>query len=144
MFSLVKTVTISRATALLGATVLLVNLTASYAMAADGGGTPGREMELKLWAAVAGLLVPIGGYALNRVLPTTSEMVKASTHVVLAAVAGAIVELADLGSIGFDVNTLYYLLSAGAAAFASHVALWRPATVNARLGGPENAIGYRS
>jgi peptidoglycan/LPS O-acetylase OafA/YrhL len=110
------------------------------AMAQDPSSV-GNGLELRLWSLLAGVLVPLGGYLLNYLGPQTSEKIKGLLQVVLAAVAGAIVERVDLGSVGFDLVTLEYVITAVVAALGAHKLFWQPSTVSTAMGGGRNRGG---
>lgn len=120
--------------ALVGVALLMVML-AAPAFAQGDPSAAGNGLELRLWSLLAGALVPLGGYLLNYLAPWVSEPVKALVQVALAAAAGAVVELVDLGSVGFDLVTLEYVLTAVVAALAAHAGLWRPGGISTAFGG---------
>jgi hypothetical protein len=120
--------------AVLAAAMLLVPATA---LAQDGADS--ETLSLQVWALLAGAIVPLGGYLLNYVGPWVSEPVKGVVQVLLAAVAGALVELIDQGSVGFDMETLEFVLSAVIASLSAHLGLWRPSTISTKMGGGRNA-----
>ena len=118
--------------------LLALLLAPALASAADDPSSVGNGLELRLWALAAGLIVPLGGYVVNYVGPQVSEKAKAIVQVILAAVAGAVVELVDLGSVSFDAVTLEYVLTAVIAALGAHGLLWKPSSISADLGGGRN------
>jgi hypothetical protein len=93
-------------------------------------------LGFSLWALGVGALVPLVTYVLNRYVPT--EPIRATVLLVVAAIAGALTQLINAGSIGFDTATLRYVISAVLAALAAHHLLWRPGRVNAALGHPDH------
>jgi len=113
------------------------------ALAADNTVPPPQPTlalpSLQLYALLIGGLVPLVTYALNHFAPWASEPVKGIVLVVVSAIAGALTQLIDTGSLAFDVRTLEVVATAVVGALAAHVGLWRPAGINARLGGGTNA-----
>jgi hypothetical protein len=91
------------------------------------------------WVILIGAIVPLGGYILNRFAPWTSETVKATVQVLLAAVAGALYTALDTSVFGWNGATLELVLSAVAAALFAHNLLYRPGKINTRLGATESA-----
>ena len=94
--------------------------------------------SLQLYALLVGGLVPLVTYVLNHYAPWASEPVKATVLVVAAAIAGALTQLIDTGTLEFNVRTLEILATAVVGALAAHAGLWRPALINVKLGGGTN------
>lgn len=120
-----------------GATVIALMfllIVPAAALAADDGVTPGDDLDLQLWGIVAGGLSPAVAYLLNRFWSTASEPVKGLIFAVTAAVAGALAELIDLGSIGFDQATLEYVLAAVITAFGAHIGFYKTTGLNVAIG----------
>lgn len=127
-------------TVVLAELVLLV-LYPAAALAADTVPPPQPTLalpSLQLYALLIGGLVPLATYAANHFAPWASEPVKALFLVVIAAVAGALTQLVDTGTLALNVRTLEIVATAVAGALAAHAGLWRPAGINARLGGGTN------
>jgi MFS family permease len=118
----------------------LVMLLAPAAALADSDHVPIGQtaLGLSLWALGVGALVPLATYVLNRFVP--NEPARAAVLLVVAAIAGALTQLINAGSIGFDTATLRYVLSAVIAALAAHHLLWRPGLVNVALGHPDHGV----
>jgi hypothetical protein len=117
----------------------LVMLASPAAAFAEPDSVPVGQTALggfSLWALGVGALVPLVTYVLNRYVPT--EPIRATVLLVVAAIAGALTQLINAGSIGFDTATLRYVISAVLAALAAHHLLWRPGRVNAALGHPDH------
>jgi peptidoglycan/LPS O-acetylase OafA/YrhL len=109
---------------------------------------PLPEAELlpatQFWALLAGMVTPAVAYVLNHYAPWASEPFKAAVLVALAALAGAVAQLIDAGSLGFDTNTLQVLVTAVVGALGAHLGFWRPSGLSTRLGGGTNANGKAS
>lgn len=88
----------------------------------------------QLWVFLIGAIVPLGGYVLNRLGPWVDETVKAVVHVVLAAAAAALYTALETHVFGANTQTLELVVTAVIAALGAHHWLWKPATVNAKLG----------
>lgn len=121
----------------LAASLLTLFLFVSPALAAPDPASappPGQTLlsGVPVWALAVGALVPLVTYVVNRL--TLSEPVAASVLLVATTVAGALTQLVDAGSVGFDANTLKYVLSATGAALLAHHAVWKPGGVNSALG----------
>lgn len=114
--------------------LLLFNPIAAFASDAVPSGT--TALGLSLWGLGVGALVPLVTYVLNRVVP--SEPIRAVVLLVAATAAGALTQLVDAGSVGFDTATLRYVISAIVAALAAHHFLWKPGLVNVALGHPDH------
>jgi hypothetical protein len=116
----------------------LVMLLAPAAALADSDHVPIGQtaLGLSLWALGVGALVPLATYVLNRFVP--NEPARAAVLLIVAAIAGALTQLINAGSIGFDTATLRYVLSAVIAARAARSGVgssvrWRPAQATGRL-----------
>lgn len=110
-------------------------------LAAEPGEKPAPTLLLptdQLWTLVAGALVPLGGYVLNYMGPIVNEKTKAVVQVVLAAIAGGIVQAITVGDVGFNDVTLQYVLSAVITALFAHGLLYKPSGINTALGGGRN------
>jgi hypothetical protein len=91
----------------------LVMLASPAAAFAEPDSVPVGQTALggfSLWALGVGALVPLATYVLNRYVPT--EPIRATVLLVVAAIAGALTQLINAGSIGFDTATLRYVISA--------------------------------
>lgn len=126
-------------------TLALVALLVTPAAAlADGAPPPQPTLALptdQVWTLIAGGLAPLAAYLLNHYLPHTSEKIKAFVHVIVAAVAGGVMEAitAGAGTVGFNTITLQFVLSAVVAALSAHKLLWQPSTISTALGAGSNA-----
>jgi hypothetical protein len=117
---------------------LLLLASPAAALADDSVPSGTTAIGLSLWALGVGALVPLATYVLNRAVPT--EPIRATVLLVVAAIAGALTQLVDAGSIGFDTATLRYVISAVVAALAAHHLLWKPGLVNVALGHPDHGV----
>lgn len=88
----------------------------------------------QLWVFLIGTIVPLGGYVLNRLGPWASETVKAAVHVALAAIAAGLYTALETKVFGVNTQTLELVVTAVVAALGAHHWLWKPATVNTKLG----------
>lgn len=113
--------------------IFLLSSSGAYADAADAP-PPGSTVALGLpiWSIAVGALVPLVTYVLNRLSAT--EPIATFVLLFTTTVAGALTQLVDAGSVGFDANTLKYVLTAVAAALAAHHMAWKPGAVNVALG----------
>ena len=57
------------------------------------------------YVLLIGAIVPLGGYVLNKLLPTITEHAKAAVHVVLAALVTALYLALDTNVLGFNPQT---------------------------------------
>jgi hypothetical protein len=94
--------------------------------------------SVQFWALAIGTVVPLITYVLNTHAPWITEPVKAVVQVVMAALAGAIYQLATAGSLSLDSQTLQVLLSSVVAALAAHKLLWQPSGISTTLGAGTN------
>lgn len=130
---------LTRSRAALSAAILTIPLLVpALALAQEASDQVPDPFRLQLWSLLAGALVPLVAYVLNYVAPWTSEKVKTFVFGVAATIAGALVELVQLGSVGFDEQTLRFVLSAVISALFAHGLLWKPSTVAVSLGGGRN------
>ena len=127
--------TVVRTVVLLTIGALLVPELAAAASDRPPEGGPLLLPEQQFYAALIGLLCPLVAYVLNRVGPQIRQPVKAAVQVAVAAVAGALYQLLDAGTLGFDTATLQVVATSVVAALAAHLGLYKPANINARLGG---------
>ena len=95
------------------------------------------NFTLQLWALIAGAIAPLVTYFFNYVAPWVSEPVKGVVQGLAATAAGAIAELIDAGTVGFDEHTLLYVGSALLASLVAHFG-YRSSGINAALGGGRN------
>lgn len=93
----------------------------------------------QVWTIIAGSLVPLVAYVLNKYGPHTSEKMKAFVHIIAAAVAGGLVEAITVGGVGFNDVTLQFVMTAIVTALAAHGFLWKPSGISTALGGGQNA-----
>lgn len=122
--------------ALLAATLIVLVLPA-LALAADPD--PASTLVLptvQLWTILAGTLVTAVTYVLNKYAPWVGQGVKAIVLVITAAVAAALTQAIDAGNVGFNDQTLQLVITSVVAAFGSHLLLWKPSGVQARLAQP--------
>jgi hypothetical protein len=121
----------------------LVLFLPALALAQDGAPPPAPTLALptdQIWTLIAGALAPLGAYVLNYAGPHTSEKIKAGVQIVLAAIAGGIVQAITAGGVGFNTTTLQFVLGSVIAALAAHKILWQPATISTALGGGRNKV----
>lgn len=95
----------------------------------------------QVWTLIAGALAPIAAYMLNFRAPWLTEPVKALVQVVVAAVAGGIMQAVTAGGVGFNGRTLQFILTAVFGALAAHSGLWKPSGIQRTLGGGQNKQG---
>jgi len=93
--------------------------------------------SLQVWTIVAGSLVTVVTYVLNKYAPWTGQGTKAFVLVLTSAVAAGITQSIDGGTVGFNNQTLQLVVTAVVAAFGSHLLLWKPAGIQAKLAQPE-------
>lgn len=93
--------------------------------------------SLQVWTIVAGSLVTVVTYVINRVAPWVGQGTKAFVLVITAAIAAGITQSIDGGTVGFNNETLQLVVTAVVAAFGSHLLLWRPSGIQAKLAEPE-------
>lgn len=93
----------------------------------------------EVWVVVAGALAPIVGYLLNYFGPHIDERVKGIVHVVVAAIAGGIVQAVTAGGVGLNARTLQFVVIAVASALAAHAGFYTRSTWSTTLGGGRNA-----
>lgn len=136
----------------LGLYALLVSLSVymivfvSIAGAAETSNAPALPNDQLLtstqfYAFLVGAVLQIVTYVINHYAPWTSDTVKSFITVLFAAVAGAVVQLVNDGSLAFDTNTLQVVLTAVAGALSAHAGLWTRNGVAAKLGGGANKPG---
>lgn len=94
----------------------------------------------QVWIVLIGGLVPLVSYVLNKVLPVSAEHLKAAIQVLVAAAAGALYTAVNTNVFGANAPTLQLVITAVAAALASHNWLWKPAGVNVLLGAVERGV----
>lgn len=120
---------------------MLLGAMAAVALAADPAPAPAPTLLLpteQIWAFAAGGLVPLLTYVINHWAPWVSEPVKAFVFVLGAAVAGGITQAIDVGNVGFNDQTLQFVLSAIFAAVVAHAGIYTRGGINTRLGGGSN------
>ena len=93
--------------------------------------------SLQVWTIVAGSLVTVVTYVLNKYAPWTGQGTKALVLVLTSAVAAGITQSIDGGTVGFNNQTLQLVVTAVVAAFGSHLLLWKPAGIQSKLAQPE-------
>jgi hypothetical protein len=120
----------------LGIVVFLLD--AAPSLAATSQSTPGQVIKPNLWAFGVGFLVPVVVYVLNHVGPWLTEPVKTTVMLIVTTIAGALTELIDKGSVGFDSRTLNFVVTAVIAAVIAHHGVWKPGQVNTALGAGTN------
>lgn len=121
-------------------------MTAAVALA-DSVPPPNNELVFssqQFWSAVIGALVPLVTYALNYRAPWLTEHVKAIVLLVASAIAGALFQLLDTGSLHWNTRTFEVVATAVVMAFAAHVGFYRPSGINTLLGGGRNASTARA
>lgn len=109
---------------------------------ADSAPPPAPTLVLptdQLWAFAAGSIVPLVTYAINKWAPYTSEKIKGLVQVVVAAIAGGLVQAITAGGVGFNSTTLQFIITAVVAALGAHKALWLPSGISWLFGGGQNA-----
>ena len=124
--------------------VLVVSLVAPVAALAADPSPTGQFVfpALQVWTIVAGSLVTVVTYVLNKYAPWTSQSVKALVLVVASAVAAGLTQAIDGGTVGFNDQTLQLVVTAVIAAFGSHLLLWKPSGIQAKLTEPESTPTY--
>lgn len=124
---------------------LIVSLVAP--LAAFAADTPAQAHTfvfpaVQVWTIVAGSLVTVVTYALNKRAPWVSQSVKAFVLVITAAVAAGITQSIDGGTVGFNADTLQLVVTSVVAAFGSHLLIWKPSGVQAKLAQSEPTTTY--
>lgn len=92
-----------------------------------------------VYSALAGSLVPMVTYVFNHYAPWVSEAAKGLVLALVAAAAGALAQLIDVGGLAFDTNTLSVVGVAVLFAFLAHMGFYTRTGVNVKLGGGTNA-----
>lgn len=130
---------ISMALALL---FLLLFVAPTYALA-DSGAPPAGEVVLgiPIWPVLTAGIALLVTYLVNHFAFWGSEPAKAIFMLVGAAANGALTQLVDAGTVGFDSNTLKYVLGAVVGALLLHFGVYKPGGVNVALGAGKNANG---
>ena len=128
----------------LGLKVFLLALVGSlfltaYAYGADEPALQGQFVfpALQVWTIVAGSLVTAITYVINRWAPWVGQGTKAFVLVIAAAIAAGLTQSIDGGTVGFNDQTLQLVVTAVVAAFGSHLLLWKPSGIQAKLAQPE-------
>ncbi len=93
--------------------------------------------SLQVWTIVAGSLVTVVTYVINRVAPWVGQGTKAFVLVITAAIAAGLTQSIDGGTVGFNDQTLQLVVTAVVAAFGSHLLVWKPSGIQAKLAQPE-------
>lgn len=93
--------------------------------------------SLQVWTIVAGSLVTVVTYAINRWAPWTGQGTKAFVLVITSAIAAGITQSIDGGTVGFNNQTLQLVVTAVIAAFGSHLLVWKPSGIQGKLAQPE-------
>lgn len=127
------------ATGVLSVVLMLIAPEAASAATEEGGEVGTVPLDLQLWAFVAGFLAPAVAYVVNKYMPWISEPVKGVVFVAVAAAAGALTQLIDTGSVGFNDETLQLVLSSVVAAVIAHVRFYTRSGLNVALGAQQNA-----
>lgn len=120
---------------------LIVSLVAPLAAFAADTPAPAHTFvfpAVQVWTIVAGSLVTVVTYVLNKYAPWTSQSVKAFVLVITAAVSAGITQSIDGGTVGFNADTLQLVVTAVVAAFGSHLLIWKPSGVQSALAQPED------
>lgn len=106
------------------------------ALAADGSSASPPD---QIWALVAGALVPLATYVINKWAPWTKEPVKVMVMLIVSAIAGGLTQAITEGNVGFNRTTLGFVLAALIGSIGAHNGLWRPGQISIALGGGQNA-----
>ena len=93
--------------------------------------------SLQVWAIVAGSLVTAVTYIINKYAPWVGQGTKAFVLVITAAIAAGLTQSIDGGTVGFNDQTLQLVVTSVVAAFGSHLLLWKPSGIQAKLAQPE-------
>lgn len=93
--------------------LMLVPATAAWA-AENPPAQPGRFPipPDQLWAIIAGAVVALPTYTINKFFPYTDEKIKGIVHLVTAAIAGGITQAIVAGNVGFNDDTLQFVIAA--------------------------------
>lgn len=127
----------------LGLKVFLLALVGSFVFVASAyANDPGLQGQfvfpaLQVWTIVAGSLVTVVTYVINRWAPWVGQGTKAFVLVIAAAIAAGLTQSIDGGTVGFNDQTLQLVVTAVVAAFGSHLLLWKPSGIQAKLAQPE-------
>lgn len=115
----------------------------AYAYGATDPDVPGSFVfpSLQVWTIVAGSLVTVVTYVINKYAPWVGQGTKAFVLVITAAIAAGITQSIDGGTVGFNDQTLQLVVTAVVAAFGSHLLLWKPSGIQAKLAQPEVSVG---
>ena len=92
----------------------------------------------QLTTLIVGALVPIVTYVLNHIGPWLDEKTKAAVLIVVSAVAGGLWQAIEVGGVGWNDQTLQFVITAIIGALTAHNFFYRPAGINTALGGGSN------
>lgn len=120
------------------AILALLSLAVGIASAADSVPAQPHTFAFPIdqtWAIFAGAIAPLLTYVVNRVIPTASEEIKSFIFLIGAAVAGGITQAITAGNVGFNDDTLQFVLFSIVGAIGAHTGFWTRNNVSARLTG---------
>lgn len=92
----------------------------------------------QIWALLAGALVALPTYLINKFGPHTSNRAKSIVHLITATIAGAITQAVAAGHVGFNSTTLQFIAAAVFASAASH-SFWERSEWGPLFGQGQNA-----
>jgi hypothetical protein len=134
--------------AAVAAFIIILTLAAPVLAATGDAGTldpvPPRQLVLptdQVWTLIAGGIVPLFTYAINKYAPWVSENVKALVLALAAAVAGGITQAITAGGVGLNQTTLQFVATAVFGAFLAHAHAWSRVPLSRRLGAGQNKTG---
>jgi hypothetical protein len=95
---------------------------------------------LPVWPMIIAVLTTGGAYVVNHFAFWGSEEAKGFFQLLVATVAGALTQLVDAGTVGFDAQTAKYVIAAILTMMTTHLFATRTG-LNAFLGGGTNRDG---
>lgn len=88
---------------------------------------------LKIWTIVAATLVTAVTYVINKWAPWVGQGTKATVLMITAAISAGLVQAIDGGTVGFNNSTANLVILAVVTAFGSHLLIWKPSGIQAKL-----------
>lgn len=132
---------------ILASVLLFAMLLAPYAAFADIGNVadpkPPFQFVLptaQLWALIAGAIITLPTYLINKYAPWVSDAAKGVVHWVTAAIAGGITQAITAGGVGLNQTTLQFVVTAIVAAIAIQP-WWKKTGIGLLFGQGQNRPG---